>query len=768
MGSMANGVEATTEEVWKMVQQLNNIQSTADQRKAADNWLKEYQRSKGAWSTIDQLLRAQNLDATGYFFAAQSLKSKVRYDIRQLDPPDRENLGNSLMSHIHTFRSGPLNVRTQLCLAFSAYAAEFDRGSKSDIVQNVCAALGNSSETVEVLLDLLTLLGEEAAHVQEDPYNCPPGEEHPLLVSARASALPVLNFTHQCFENVPAHDLNNRGNVVKCFTRWLRFGTVPPAQIVQSPIVQYAFTGLKETQCDKLSEASSDLLCELAYISSDLTLGQPIFQLLTSQLGLLHQYYQTAVSSDNEILARAVARVLAEMAERYVEVLKDGSTDAINMINLVIACATHPDRHVAQITYQFWYRLLKALRNEPEHRARREGALVPCLAPLLPVFAHSARYADDCDDWDKSEEDEFRNFRMESLFDAVLDISEIVSPLRSLESLLPLLAQQIEASASKAGANWREIEGLLFVIRVFARHLPLDQEAQVANVLGLYNRLPDAVPVRLMFTKLIGQLGAWLSRHPMYLGPLLDYTVQGLKLPKQQGGLAAAEALQDLCDDCAQHMASPQQLQGMLQIYGSMDALEPALQEKIVQGLGSILVRVEPSQQCGLLATLVETPVVLGATALERSDKAAALAQIVKLRTLMKGGHAAHDGRSEAESAAQREALGLAWAQCFVRVWPLLERIIVSHGNDENLMENLCRCIRSAVQVMGLNFREFLGPFCTVAVNAFLKHPLSCILYAVTTVVSAFGRYPEFVPPLTEMLAALSARTFQVPLPPGP
>jgi hypothetical protein len=32
----------------------------------------------------------------------------------------------------------------------------------------------------------------------------------------------------------------------------------------------------------------------------------------------------------------------------------------------------------------------------------------------------------------------------------------------------------------------------------------------------------------------------------------------------------------------------------------------------------------------------------------------------------------------------------------------------------------------------------------------------------IRTVVSAFGKQPEFVQPLTEMLAALSARTFQV------
>ena len=746
-----------------MVQALNAQTSTSAQRKEADTWLKEYQRSKGAWITLDQLLRAQGLEETGYFFAAQSLKSKVRHDMQQLDPPDRDNLASSLMTYIHTFRHGPLNVRTQLCLAFSLYAGEFDRGAKADIVQNVCTAFGSTSDTVPVLLDLLTLLGEEAARVQDDPFECPPGEEHPLLVSARASALPVLNFTHQCFESVPAEDLLNRGNIVKCFTRWLRFGTVPPAQIVQSPIVQYAFTGIKETQCDALSEASSDLLCELAYISSDLSVGQPIFQLLTSQLGLLGQYYQTAATTGDDSLARAVARVLSEMAERYVDVLREGSQDALSMINLVVACAAHPDHHIAQVTYQFWYRLVKALKAEPEQRARREAALEACLLQLLPVFAKSAKFPDDCDDWDQSEEDEFRNFRMEALFDAVLDVSELVSPLKCLHALLPVLSRELDAFAAKgAGSDWRSIEGVLFVVRVFARHLPLEDETAMPALLGFYCKLPEHVRIRQMFTKLIASSGRWLHRHPQFLGPLLDFVVQGLRLSKQQGGLAAAEALQDLCDDCSEHLASPQQLQGMLHIYASIDSLEGPLQEKIVQGLGCILARVDAAQLPSILASLVDAPVQVGTAALARGDKHGAMLQIGRLRTLMKGGHSASDSRADAEAAAQREALGVAWAQCFQQIWPLLQAVIVQHCEDEPLMENLCRCIRSAVQVMGMRFRDYLSPFATAAVNAFLKKPQSSILYAVTTLVSAFGRHAEFVPPLVQMLEALSQRTLQV------
>ncbi len=94
-------------------------------------------------------------------------------------------------------------------------------------------------------------------------------------------------------------------------------------------------------------------------------------------------------------------------------------------MNLVGQCASHPNIHIGQLTYQFWYKLATAIKEKPEDRARREALLLPSLLQLVPVFAKSAAYPEDCDDWITDDEDEFRNFRMESLWDAVLDVSDM-------------------------------------------------------------------------------------------------------------------------------------------------------------------------------------------------------------------------------------------------------------------------------------------------------------------------------------------------------
>lgn len=205
--------------------------------------------------------------------------------MNQLDEPGREQLRVSLMEHIYKFRHGPVVVRKQLCLAFSEYAGRFHSG-KADIVQNVCTSLSQSEETVPVLLELLMLLGEEADQVQEKYQGVPPDEQHPLLISAWGAALGVLNFLHQCFDSHSkiadaAARTKSCKPIIGTFCRWLRFGAVTPDQLVQSPIVHAALSSLDNSE---LCESSSDLLCELAYVSRDLSTGGPVFTLLTSNL----------------------------------------------------------------------------------------------------------------------------------------------------------------------------------------------------------------------------------------------------------------------------------------------------------------------------------------------------------------------------------------------------------------------------------------------------------------------------------------------------
>mmetsp|Transcript_18678 Transcript_18678/g.44474 ORF Transcript_18678/g.44474 Transcript_18678/m.44474 type:complete len:947 (-) Transcript_18678:116-2956(-) len=750
---MAGTEAAQAEQVWRMVQSLYHAHNE-EERKAADNWLKDFQRSPAAWSILDQLLKADGVTEETQFFAANSLRSKINHrDLSQLDSAGRDSLAGSLMAHIHKFRNGPMVVRTQLCLTFSAYAAQFDR-TQNNIVQDVCNSLGASPDTVPVLLELLTLLGEEAYRVQEDFFDLPPDDQHPLLLSARASALPVLNFLHQCFGGQDAGGAQKK-EIMMAFCRWLRFGAVAPAEIVQSPIVQQALPALKD---DKLCEVASDLVCELAFISKDLSQGMPIFQLLTSHLQTFYELYQSALQKDDDILARAVTRIVTEMGENYMMVIAEASPDAVSMVNLLVMCSSHSDTNIASITYVFWWKLNLALKDSPDEsvRAQRVNALQGCLQQMVVTLARSAMYPDDVADFDQAQEEEFKNFRLETLYDAILDICEALGGQRSLQTIFPVLVEHVEASKTNPD-KWREVEGCLFCVRAFARYVPANDTTVTQQILALYDKFSDHFRIRQCFTIVISKFGRWINEHGDLLGPLLNYVVQGLGMPKV--GRLAAEALQDLCQCCAVHMAAPAQLNGLLQIYTNMNALDISDQERIIEGLGTVLVRVQDGQLGQMLEAVAATPIQQAVTSLQQHNKPELVKQLKKIRTLIKGGVLACEN-SGAE--AQRELLAVAWAEQFQKVWPVLEQTMVAYGVDEELMEDVCRIIKSAIQAMGVRFEVFLAPFATTAVNAFIAHPLSCILYAVTTLVGFFGRMKHMVPPLLQMLEALSGRTLTV------
>ncbi|KAJ1486955.1 armadillo-type protein [Baffinella frigidus] len=755
---------ATTEQVWQAVQALYHA-TDATQRVQANEWLQGYQKSAGAWESLDVLLKTDGMSEETYFFAANSLKSKsIGPDlVEQLDAPAREALGGSLMAHIHKFRNGPSVVRKQLCLAFAAYAGQFDHTLRPvDIVQEVCTTLGASSETVPVLLELLTLLGEEADRVGRDATFLGNEVEHPLVASANRSALAVLNFLHQCFTALSTEPEATRSDkgaaMIACFCRWLRFSKVPPDQLVLSPIVHAAMGGLKDP---KTTEASSDLLCELAYISRDVQSCMPIFQALAGNLQNFHDVYQSAVTDEDDALARAVTRIVAEMGESYVEVVARSPEQGAGLVNLLVLCGGHPETRVASITYAFWWRFKECLFNScsEEERARALELLRQPISQMVLVLAKSACHPEDVDDWGQAEEDEFKNFRLETLWDCVLDLSEMIGGLAFLQALAPHLQAEVERSAGQAD-RWREVEGSLFLVRAAARYVPDNDETVAPGILSLFQKMPQHYRVRQTFTIVIAKFGRWLNVHPDALGPLLDFVVQGLGLPKL--GKSASEALQDLCESCGEHMASPMQLNGLLQIYQSIGSLDIAEQERVVEGIGSVLVRVPGDQLMAMISAVSDPPLTAAKAALEAQDKTAVIAQLKKLRTLIKGGVTSCDrGVGPEVAAARREALSVAWTAQFEKVWPVLESCIRAFVGQEDLMEHLCRCMKSAIQAMTFRFKHFLGVFASAMVNSFLAHPLSCVLYVVDSIVSLFGKLPEFVQPLLEMLTAMSGRTMQ-------
>jgi hypothetical protein len=82
-----------------------------DGNSAADEWLREFQKSQGAWEIADQLLRidGSGLDPAFHlhclFFAANTMYQKVRWDFYELgnDAAAHKQLRDSIVEHCQTY-----------------------------------------------------------------------------------------------------------------------------------------------------------------------------------------------------------------------------------------------------------------------------------------------------------------------------------------------------------------------------------------------------------------------------------------------------------------------------------------------------------------------------------------------------------------------------------------------------------------------------------------------------------------------------------------
>ena len=77
-----------------------------------------------------------------------------------------------------------------------------------------------------------------------------------------------------------------------------------------------------------------------------------------------HFRYEGALASEDEDLCRALCRVFTETGEQYLHLLLQsaaGMQAAVQVVGAVLRGAAHPDREVAEITFNFWYVLSEEL-----------------------------------------------------------------------------------------------------------------------------------------------------------------------------------------------------------------------------------------------------------------------------------------------------------------------------------------------------------------------------------------------------------------------
>ncbi|KAK2159787.1 hypothetical protein LSH36_146g03000 [Paralvinella palmiformis] len=351
------------ETVFEALNALFHNPDTTGKEKASV-WLGELQRSVFAWQISDQLLQL-NRDVESCYFAAQTMRTKIQYAFHELPQDSWESLRDSLMNHcMKITQDTPHAITTQLCLALADLALQMStwKGAASDLMQK----FGNDVTHWHFLLELITVLPEEINsrslrlganrrnEVTEELVECCPVMVHLLTAILESGS------TNSHLE----------AKVFRCLGSWFSVYAVPESVIINSKLLSSPFDALRNKDCEShLHEAATDCICAALYASEDITRNPTLVQaLIQGVLTLLDPYHMSVATED---LDKSInyCRVFTEMAESLLDAILSSPNQGfgdLTTLELLLTCVGHHQYEVAEITFNFWYRLSEILyqRNE--------------------------------------------------------------------------------------------------------------------------------------------------------------------------------------------------------------------------------------------------------------------------------------------------------------------------------------------------------------------------------------------------------------------
>ena len=246
---------------------LRTLYSTTDNTaiQEASSELNAWQQTMEAWGQADQLLSTPGLQAEFYYFFAQTIKTKIQFDMYQLQPNAfislRDSVVQKLLSVAHNSAAKP--TRRQLCLALAdltIQAVEMWETAIPDLVN-----LLQSEHPLE-LLEILKLIPEVTENLKLMTETGKRNLSRQHCLQYYSSVLELLNSKFAASSSPDVTEL-----VLGCFLSWLKFDS-PPIQysLADSPVVNFCLAELNKVSATDLSvnDTAVEILVEIVESSA--------------------------------------------------------------------------------------------------------------------------------------------------------------------------------------------------------------------------------------------------------------------------------------------------------------------------------------------------------------------------------------------------------------------------------------------------------------------------------------------------------------------
>ncbi|KAG6851195.1 hypothetical protein H0H93_015205 [Arthromyces matolae] len=504
----------------------------------ANSWLQDFQHSPEAWATCNVLLFTPSYSAGVKLFAAQTFRTKVTYDLQQVDQKTLPELRDSLLSALKMYKAGPRNIVTQLCLAIAGIALQMPEWANP--VETMVEAFGKNPETVHLLLQFLVILPEEVngnsrIPITDDEYR--ERVDH-LLTANSKRVVDLLSMYSQAL----GVSFEVQVQIFNCLRSWIMAGEVSSTDLTQSPLFAFAFEALASHQ---LFDAAVDVICELIHETQEIDDNMPIIELIVPKVIALKPLLLEHHEDPDRI--KGYARIFTEAGETYRVLLLHHAETFFPIVEAIGECSAYSDLDIVPITFPFWMRLAQNIGK----RSSVPPLFLDAYRSLMRVIIGHLHFPPDSEGLTGQEADTFRSFR-HVMGDTLKDCCFVLRTDNCLLATYDLITAAL--SRGPEALSWQEIEAPLFALRSMGAEIDPHDNNAVPKIMDLIPLLPDHPRVRYAALLIISRYTEWINMHPDYIPFQLQYISSGFDTLDAEVSAAAGQALKYLCQDCKQHL----------------------------------------------------------------------------------------------------------------------------------------------------------------------------------------------------------------------
>ena len=739
----------------------------------ASSQLNSWQQTVEAWSQADQLLSTPGLQAEFYYFFAQTLKTKIQYDMYQLDTtqliPLRDSLVKKLLAIEHSSAAKP--TRNQLCLAIADLAIQAIESWSSPIADLVTLL---QSGHVGALLDILRLIPEETENLK---LMTEKSKRNLSRQRCLESYFAVLEFLNMQF--VSSQSLEVRNSALACFLGWLRFDS-PPIQysMVDSPILNFCLSELNTISPSKLfvDETAVEIICEIVASSSSfrtrgsqsVLVEQKVFPSVHALCqSLLRADLDEAISADEESM-KVITRLIVATGDGMAQsICASYQTDVRIQEYLLTLLKLFSANHlsISDTVAPFLEDFLRQTFSSSPPRGPVPVFHERLLESIIARLDVSSESTFNIQDPFGSIDNEFAQFRSNALLPMLYVMSrDFLGRAAGAEKLVNGLVHNVTNNKSPTLQ-----EAFALALRDQLLHLEEPPQSLQTSVDFLIDNLVSWIDVstihscslvdafrRRSFLAMVASLSLWIRSEPQ-LFKIIDSVAQVLIRPAvvhKSLHFAAAHSFKELCYHRhvrALIVKNPMAMESIARLISQTAGhLDMRAQSDVTEGVTSVLSVCENDELFGaLLRDSILGPLVQSVEAAKRAGDATSTACAFDRTTSVM--------RSLGKLRARTPRYNFVTDLVVNSIWPSVASAMELFRSESDLVEKGCRLIKHCLRCIPDNFKPVVVPLGQLLVRDFSASQHSSYLYMAEVLAQEYGQDADMRQSLSELFASLAS-----------